>query len=64
MNMDKLRLHNRNMLVLHPGPMNRGVEITSDIADSPQSAINEQVTNGIAIRMSVLYLLAGSKNRA
>jgi len=48
-------------LVMHPGPMNRGVEIDSDVADLPRSVIEEQVTNGIAVRMSLLYLLlAGS----
>jgi aspartate carbamoyltransferase catalytic subunit len=46
-------------LVMHPGPMNRGVEIDSDVADLPNSVIEEQVTNGIAIRMSLLYLLLG-----
>ena len=46
-------------LVMHPGPMNRGVEIASDVADMPQSVIEEQVTNGIAIRMALLYLLLG-----
>jgi aspartate carbamoyltransferase catalytic subunit len=46
-------------LVMHPGPMNRGVEIDSDVADLPTSVIEEQVTNGIAIRMSLLYLLLG-----
>jgi aspartate carbamoyltransferase catalytic subunit len=45
--------------IMHPGPMNRGVEIDSDVADLPRSAIEEQVTNGIAIRMSLLYLLLG-----
>lgn len=49
----------KNCLVLHPGPMNRGVEISSEVADGPQSVILEQVTNGIAVRMAVLYLLAG-----
>lgn len=47
------------ILILHPGPMNRGVEIDSDVADGPHSVILEQVTNGVAIRMAVLYLLAG-----
>ena len=46
-------------LIMHPGPMNRGVEIDSDVADLPQAVIEEQVTNGIAIRMSLLYLLLG-----
>ncbi len=47
------------LLVLHPGPMNRGVEIDSDVADGPRSVILQQVTNGVAVRMAVLYLLAG-----
>jgi aspartate carbamoyltransferase catalytic subunit len=46
-------------LVMHPGPMNRGIEIDSDVADLPRAVIEEQVTNGIAIRMSLLYLLLG-----
>jgi aspartate carbamoyltransferase catalytic subunit len=47
--------------VMHPGPMNRGVEITGDVADSDRAVITEQVTNGIAVRMAALYLLlAGS----
>jgi aspartate carbamoyltransferase catalytic subunit len=44
---------------MHPGPMNRGVEITPDVADGPQSVILSQVTNGLAVRMAVLYLLCG-----
>ena len=47
------------LLILHPGPMNRGVEIDSDVADGPHAVILDQVTNGVAIRMAVLYLLAG-----
>ncbi|MEX2101939.1 MAG: hypothetical protein WEA54_05305, partial [Actinomycetota bacterium] len=46
-------------VIMHPGPMNRGVEIDSDVADLPQAVIEEQVTNGIAVRMSLLYLLLG-----
>ena len=46
-------------LIMHPGPMNRGIEIDSDVADRPESVIEEQVTNGIAIRMALLYLLLG-----
>jgi aspartate carbamoyltransferase catalytic subunit len=46
-------------LIMHPGPMNRGVEIDSDVADLPNSVIEDQVTNGIAIRMALLYLLLG-----
>jgi len=61
MDEDKLKLANKDALVMHPGPMNRGVEISSEVADSPQSVINEQVTNGIAVRMAVLYLLSGGE---
>ena len=50
----------RDLVILHPGPMNRGVEIDSDVADGPHSVILEQVTNGVAVRMAVLYLLAGN----
>ena len=49
----------RELVILHPGPMNRGVEIDSDVADGPHSVILPQVTNGVAVRMAVLYLLAG-----
>lgn len=49
----------RDILILHPGPINRGVEIDSDVADGPHSVILNQVTNGVAVRMAVLYLLAG-----
>jgi aspartate carbamoyltransferase catalytic subunit len=49
----------RDILILHPGPMNRGVEIDSNVADGPHSVILNQVTNGVAVRMAVLYLLAG-----
>lgn len=55
----RLEAASRDVLVLHPGPMNRGVEIDSDVADGPQSVILHQVTNGVAVRMAVLYLLAG-----
>jgi len=50
-------------IVMHPGPMNRGVEITGDVADGERSVILEQVTNGVAVRMAVLYLLAGEPGR-
>jgi aspartate carbamoyltransferase catalytic subunit len=50
-------------IVMHPGPMNRGVEITGDVADGERSVILEQVTNGVAVRMAVLYLLAGEIER-
>jgi aspartate carbamoyltransferase catalytic subunit len=49
----------RDVIIMHPGPMNRGVEIASDVADGPYSVILEQVANGVAVRMAVLYLLAG-----
>ena len=49
----------KELLILHPGPMNRGVEIDSAVADGPHSVILNQVTNGVAVRMAVLYLLAG-----
>ena len=50
-------------LVLHPGPINEGVEISPAVAHGRQSVINEQVTNGVAVRMALLYLLAGSKEQ-
>ena len=52
---------NKEVVIMHPGPMNRGVEISSDVADSDQSIILQQVENGVAIRMAVLYLLAGKR---
>jgi aspartate carbamoyltransferase catalytic subunit len=58
---ERLDRANRDVLILHPGPMNRGVEIDSDVADGPHSVILNQVTNGVAVRMAVLYLLAGGK---
>ena len=54
----------KEITVMHPGPINRGVEITSDVADSGQSIILEQVENGVAVRMAVLYLLAGRIDKA
>ncbi len=56
---DRLRRARQGVIVMHPGPMNRGVEIASDVADGPYSVILDQVTNGVAVRMAVLYLLAG-----
>ena len=50
---------NKDIVIMHPGPINRGVEIDSDVADSRQSIILQQVENGVAVRMAVLYLLAG-----
>ena len=57
----KLDLAPQDLLILHPGPMNRGVEIDSDVADGSHSVILNQVTNGVAVRMAVLYLLAGGQ---
>ncbi len=58
---ERLKLLNKNFTIMHPGPMNRGIEITSEVADGKSSVILEQVTNGQAIRMAVLYLLSGKK---
>jgi aspartate carbamoyltransferase catalytic subunit len=60
-NNEKLKRAKKDAIVMHPGPMNRGVEISSGVADGPQSVIDEQVTNGVAVRMAVLYLLQGEK---
>ena len=54
---------NKKITIMHPGPINRGVEITSDVADSDQSIILNQVENGVAIRMAVMYLLASKIKR-
>lgn len=56
-NRDKLSCAKKDVLIMHPGPVNRGVEISSDVADMSASAINEQVTNGVAVRMALLYLM-------
>ena len=58
-----MQLARPDALVMHPGPMNRGVEISSYVADSDQSAINEQVTNGVAVRMALLYMLTRRDGR-
>lgn len=57
--MEMLRNLDKEIIIMHPGPINRGVEITSEVADSDQSIILDQVENGVAVRMAVLYLLAG-----
>jgi aspartate carbamoyltransferase catalytic subunit len=59
MTTDRVRRAKSDVIIMHPGPMNRGVEIASDVADGPYSVILEQVANGVAVRMAVLYLLAG-----
>jgi aspartate carbamoyltransferase catalytic subunit len=58
---ERLERAGHPLVILHPGPMNRGVEIDSDVADGPHSLILDQVTNGVAVRMAVLYLLSGGK---
>jgi aspartate carbamoyltransferase catalytic subunit len=59
--LDKL---DKKITIMHPGPINRGVELSSDVADSEHSIILDQVQNGVAIRMAVLYLLAGNRGEA
>jgi aspartate carbamoyltransferase catalytic subunit len=54
----RLRLARRDAIVMHPQPMNRGIEIASDVADGPQSVIRDQVRNGVAVRMAVLEAVA------
>lgn len=59
LNLERINRLKENAIVMHPGPMNRGLEISADSADSPRSVIVEQVANGVSVRMSVLYLLLG-----
>jgi aspartate carbamoyltransferase catalytic subunit len=61
LDLERLRRGSPETLVMHPGPINRGVEMTPDVADGPQSVILEQVTNGLAVRMALLYLLLGGE---
>jgi len=61
LNSERLSRAKKDVVVMHPGPINRGVEMTSEVADSLQSVILEQVTNGVAVRMAVLFLLLGGK---
>ena len=56
----RARLCSRGRLIMHPGPVNRGVEMAAEVADQPRSVITRQVANGVAVRMAVLYLLLGS----
>ncbi|MCJ7497756.1 MAG: aspartate carbamoyltransferase catalytic subunit [candidate division Zixibacteria bacterium] len=62
-NAERLKRLNPNFTIMHPGPINRGVEITPEVADGPYSVILDQVTNGVAIRMAVLYLLSGGEGK-
>ena len=64
LNMQILSELNKEITILHPGPINRGVEITSEVADSSRALILDQVENGVAVRMAIIYLLAGRLNRA
>ena len=61
---ERARRAKKDVLIMHPGPLNRGVEIASEVADGPYSVILDQVTNGVAIRMAVLYLLLGGSSDA
>lgn len=63
LNLENLRLAKDDAIVLHPGPMNRGVEISSYVADGKQSVILDQVENGVAVRMALLYLVAGGESK-
>ncbi len=63
LNTENLKLAAKDAIVLHPGPMNRGVEISSYVADGPQNVILEQVENGVAVRMALLYLVAGGESK-
>ena len=60
---ERLKRAKKNILVMHPGPINRGIELSSEVADGPNSVILEQVTNGIAVRMAVLFLTAQANER-
>ena len=60
LNKSRLDSLSKQITIMHPGPINRGVEITSEVADSKQAIILDQVENGVAIRMAVLYLLANN----
>ena len=62
LNAQRLALASDDVLVMHPGPINRGVEISSDVADGPYSVILDQVENGVAVRMAILYLLGGGSD--
>jgi aspartate carbamoyltransferase catalytic subunit len=62
--LDRLDLARPAVLVMHPGPMNEGVEISPEVATDPRSVITDQVTNGVAVRMALLYLLAGAAGKA
>ncbi|MBD3314631.1 MAG: aspartate carbamoyltransferase catalytic subunit [Chitinivibrionales bacterium] len=60
--LEKMRMLPEHAIIMHPGPVNRGIELASNVADGPRSIILDQVTNGVAVRMAVLYLLGGGDN--
>ena len=62
LNLKKLESLKKDIILLHPGPINRGVEITSDVADSKNAIILDQVENGVAIRLAIIYLLVAKMN--
>jgi len=64
LNMEKMKWAKRSAIVMHPGPINRGIEIDPELAEAGYSVIFEQVTNGVAVRMAVLYLLLGASEEA
>ncbi|OGL40791.1 MAG: aspartate carbamoyltransferase [Candidatus Schekmanbacteria bacterium RIFCSPHIGHO2_02_FULL_38_11] len=64
LNKDKLKDAKSDLIIMHPGPINRGIELDSEVADGPYSVILEQVTNGIAVRMAILYLLLGGREES
>jgi aspartate carbamoyltransferase catalytic subunit len=57
LNSDRVKMMKKDSIIMHPGPMNRGLEITADVADSARSVIVEQVSNGVSVRMAILYTL-------
>jgi aspartate carbamoyltransferase catalytic subunit len=61
LDIDRLQRTRPDVLVMHPGPINRGVEMTPDVADGSRSVVLEQVSNGLAVRMALLYLLLGEE---
>ena len=64
LNQEKLKNAKEDLIIMHPGPINRGIELDPEVADGPHSVILEQVTNGIAVRMAILYLLLGGKEES
>jgi aspartate carbamoyltransferase catalytic subunit len=63
MNRERMKRAKKNIVIMAPGPINRGVEITPDVADGPQSVILDQVTNGLAVRMAVLWLTLSARDQ-